>query len=92
MTQAIDFPSAPMSEEYRQIETKYYDGLLAASHDCNSLTIFATYVREVPNLKVVSSKAKTSKLARLREAGLIGCLNDTGITSQNYKEEFYKDN
>jgi len=29
-----------------------------------------------------------SKLSKLKESGLIGCLNDTGIISENYKEKF----
>lgn len=33
------------------------------------------------------SKKKT-KLEKFKENGLIGCLNDTGITSENYKNMF----
>lgn len=36
-------------------------------------------------------KNAPSKLDRLRKAGLIGCLNDTGLTSKNYKNEIYKE-
>ena len=32
------------------------------------------------------SDVMTSKLERLKQAGLIGCLNDTGINSTNYKD------
>lgn len=33
-------------------------------------------------------KYLTMKMKRLQESGLIGCLNETGITSQNYKTHF----
>lgn len=33
-------------------------------------------------------KPKT-RLERLEEVGLLGCLNDTGVTSENYKEFIY---
>jgi hypothetical protein len=50
------------------------------------------YIREIPNLKIVPLKTAPSKLAKFHKAGLIGCLNDSGLTSENYKNEIYKDN
>jgi hypothetical protein len=47
------------------------------------------YAKEIPNLQLISSK-KSSKLEKFRKAGLIGCLNDSGLTSKNYKDELYK--
>jgi hypothetical protein len=36
-------------------------------------------------------RAVASKIAILKEAGLIGCLTGTGVTSTNYKDFLYKE-
>lgn len=45
-------------------------------------------LRNIPNVKIIASEPIPSKLDKFRKAGLIGCLNDTGLTSDNYKKDF----
>jgi len=92
MVQPINNPIPPLSSEYQIIEERLYEDLLLACNDCNSPGVITAYVREIPNLKIVPLKTAPSKLAKFRKAGLIGCLNETGVTSENYKNEIYKDN
>ena len=92
MFQPINNPTSPLSSEYQIIEERLYEDLLIAGNDCNSPGVITAYIKEIPNLKIVPLKPPPSKLAKFRKAGLIGCLNDTGLTSKNYKNEIYKDN
>lgn len=45
------------------------------------------YAKEVDN--VVTEYKITSRMSRLKKANLIGCLNDSGVTSKNYKNFLY---
>lgn len=92
MSQPISNPIPPYNSEYQTIEERLFEDLLRAGNDCNSPGVIKAYIQEIPNLKIVPLKTAPSKLARFRKAGLIGCLNDTGLTSENYKNEIYKDN
>ena len=62
------------------------------SHRSKKLSITATEKKQ-PSIskKRISKCPKNSptKLDMFSKAGLIGCLNDTGITSKNYKNEFF---
>lgn len=40
----------------------------------------------------IETKKIMNKLQALKDAGLIGCLNDSGVTSKNYKEILYERN
>ena len=64
---------------------RFYGDLVCRAYD--SFSIPQVYVQQVPNIRSkTESKPISSRMARLKKAGLIGCLNDTGITSSNYKE------
>lgn len=90
MFQPINNPTPPFNYEYRVIEERLYGGLLTSCNECHSPGITQAYIKEIPNLTITSSETTPSKLGKFRKAGLIGCLNDTGLTSENYKKEIYK--
>ena len=90
MFQPIHNPVPPFNSEYQIVEERLYEGLLTSCNECHSTGITHAYVREIPNFKIASLKTTSSKLDKFRKAGLIGCLNDTGLTSENYKKEIYK--
>ena len=82
MFQSNSNPIPPYNSEYQTIEERLYEELLIAGNDCNSPGVIKAYIKEIPNLKIVPLKTTPSKLVRFRKAGLIGCLNDTGLTSE----------
>lgn len=86
----LNDPISAFNPESQIIEKRLYEDLLTSCNECHSPGITQAYVKEIPNLKIVRSKAKPSKLDKFRKAGLIGCLNDTGLTSENYKKEIYR--
>ena len=63
--------------------------LFVSSNSCSSEMVIEAYAKKIPNLQLTPSK-QSSKLNKFRKAGLIGCLNDSGLTSKNYKDELYK--
>lgn len=91
MFQPINNPAPPFNSEYQIVEVRLYEDLLTSCNDCHSQGVTQAYVREIPNFKI-SLETIPSKLDKFRKAGLIGCLNNTGLTSKNYKRELYKDN
>lgn len=92
MFQPINNPAPPLNSEYQIIEERLYESLLTSCNECHSPGITQAYIREIPNFRIVSLETTPSKLDKFRKAGLIGCLNDTGLTSKNYKKEIYKEN
>ena len=88
MLHPIYNPTPPLNSEYQIAEIRLYEELL---NNYNSPDVVKAYIKEIPNIRVVPAKKHISKLEKFRKAGLIGCLNDTGLTSENYKSEFYKD-
>lgn len=82
-------PVPPMNAEYQRIEIDFQGNLFEGGSGGNSSSVMEAYVQQIPNMKVISSK-RVSKLAKFKAAGLIGCLNDSSITSTNYKDELYK--
>ena len=81
-------PTPSFNHECHYVEERLYKELLISSNEYNSPGIIRAYVKEIPNLKIVSLES-TSKLDKFRKAGLIGSLNESGITSENYKKELY---
>lgn len=48
------------------------------------------YLKQVPNIKSETKLPPvSSRMDRLKKAGLIGCFDDTGVDSSNYKEIIY---
>lgn len=84
----FDFSATPINEQSKIIEERYYGDLVHQAYDCFSIP--RVYVQQVPNIRSESeAKPMSSRMARLKKAGLIGCLNDSGITSSNYKTIIY---
>lgn len=79
---------SPISSEYQIVEERLYENLFLSGYDCNNVAVMEAYAKEIPNFLVISSK-KASKLDKFRKGGLIGCLNSSGLTSKNYKDELY---
>jgi hypothetical protein len=80
-----DLPPLPMS---KILEERYCKELMSQALD--SFAIGAVYVNLVPNVKFEPNTSRVSKrMNKLKKLGLIGCFNDTGITSTNYKEFIY---
>ena len=84
-------PTPSINSDYQVVEERHYKNLFVSGNDCSSSIVMEAYVKEIPNLQLISSK-KSSKLEKFRKAGLIGYLNDSGLTSKNYKDELYKNN
>lgn len=80
-----DNPTPPFNSEYQIVEERLYEDLLDSCSECHSPGIIQAYTREIPNFKVASLETIPSKLDKFQKAGLIGCLNNTGLTSENYK-------
>ena len=85
MALAIDFTPA-INEQSKIIEERYYKDLV---HEAYGISMAEVYVQQVPNVRSESSQM-SNRMAKLKKAGLIGCLNDTGITSSNYKKNIYE--
>jgi len=80
-----DFSATPINEQSKIIEERYYGDLVHQACDCFSIP--RVYAQQVPNIRSEpEAKPMSNRMAKLKKAGLIGCLNDTGVTSNNYKE------
>ncbi len=44
------------------------------------------YLQQIPSVHVVSEVPLSPLMARFKKAGLLGCFDNTGINSENYKE------
>lgn len=53
---------------------------------CNEWATFTCEEEECFYCKDRPNRPNESKLGRLKKSGLIGCLNDIGVTSDNYKD------
>lgn len=76
----------PINYESKTIEERYYYSLVVEAY--NTFSIPQLYAQQVPNVRLNELKSKpiSKRMAGLRRAGLIGCLNNSGITSSNYKD------
>jgi hypothetical protein len=82
-----DFSTAPINQQSKVIEERFFEELVSTSR--NSLSIAQeVYAHQVPNVRS-EAKPMSARMARFRQAGLIGCFNGTGVTSSNYKEIIY---
>jgi hypothetical protein len=85
---SIDFSVTPINLQSKLIEERFFYELINKSID--SIAMAEVYVQYIPNIRSESKpKPISSRMAKFKEAGLIGCLNDSGITSSNYKEIMY---
>jgi hypothetical protein len=82
-TLSLDFTVTPMNDQSKIIEERSYGELVDKARD--SFSVGWVYVQQVPNVKS-ESKVVSTRMARFKKAGLIGCFNDTGVNSDNYKE------
>lgn len=81
----VNFPVTPINPHSQIIEERYFNDLVKKAYD--STSIAPVYIRQVPNIRAeTKSKPMSKRMSRLKKAGLIGSLNDTGVTSSNYKE------
>lgn len=85
VTIAIDF-APPINQQSKIIEECYYDDLMDTAF--YSVSMAPVYVQQVPNVRT-ESKPMSTRMSKLKKAGLIGCLNESGVTSSNYKEVIY---
>lgn len=83
-------PVTSASSEYHVVEERLYEDLLYTHNDCHSVGLTRAYIKVIPTVKIIATEPIPSKLDKFRKAGLIGCLNDTELTSDNYKNEFYQ--
>ncbi len=68
----------------RSVEERFYAEL--ADRMPGNSSVSMTYMQQLPNVTVSEVRPKSSRLAMLEEAGLLGCLTDTEFTSSNSKE------
>lgn len=85
MALALDF-APPINEESKKIDQRYYDELMNKAYD--SISMASIYVQQIPNIRL-ELKPISNRMIRFKKAGLIGCLNETGVTSSNYKKVIY---
>jgi hypothetical protein len=84
-----DHSTPPINNQSKTIEECFYESLVLNAFD--SISISKIYLQQVPNVKSESeNKPLSSRMARLKKAGLIGCLNDTEVTSSNYKKIIHR--
>lgn len=85
---SIESTIIPINDQSKKIDERFYDDLVSKAFD--SFSMAKVYMQFVPNV-IAEPKIKptSTRMARFRKAGLIGCLNDTGVTSANYKEIIY---
>lgn len=80
----VDFPTPPINQQSKIIEERYYEELVSTAIDSRNSMV---YLQQVPNVQTqIKSKPISNRMAKLKKAGLIGCLNDTEVTSRNYKK------
>ncbi len=88
MFSPIDTQITPINQQSRIIEERFCHELIDKAID--SIAMPEVYIQYVPNIRSESrSKPLSSRMARFKKAGLIGCLSDSGVTSTNYKEVMY---
>ena len=81
----VDFPYASINEQSRSIEERFYIELVNKVPDTASVSV--VYLQQIPHVDTSSkSQPLSARMARFKKAGLIGCLNDTGVNSGNYRE------
>ena len=79
----------PINQQSRNIDERYYIELVNIALDSSS-SVANVYLMQVPNVRPeLKSKPVSNRMAKLKKAGFIGCLNETGVTSSNYKEIIY---
>jgi hypothetical protein len=89
---ALILPTPPTNAEYQKVEERFNYDLINSCYGCNSVALIAQYVQQVSNVEShIKEKKRVSKFEKLKKLGLIGSLNDTDVTSMNYKESLYSD-
>lgn len=78
----------PINQECEEINERFYTELISKSYD--SVSYPDLYIKLIPNIRREIPKKISKRMANLRKAGIIGCLNNTNITSENYKKIIYE--
>ena len=79
-----DFPYPAENLQTKIVEERYYANLF--ERGTNTASIGSAYVQQIPRIEAVSvSKPVSARIAKFKKAGLLGCLNDIGVNSENYK-------
>jgi hypothetical protein len=79
----IDCPSRPLNKQSKAIENRYHENLVRGAY--SSLSMPEVYLKQVPNIEL-REKPVSKRMQKLKKSGLIGCLNDSEVTSTNYKD------
>jgi hypothetical protein len=72
------------SGNVRIVEERFHSEL-ADRMPCNS-SVGMAYLQQIPSIHVISEAPLSPLMARFKKAGLLGCFDNTGINSKNYKE------
>jgi hypothetical protein len=88
---ALIFPTPPANMESQKNEGHFNETLASSNYSSHSVILVEHYVRQVTDLQSQLKRKKITRLEKLKKLGLIGALDDTGVTSTNYKESFYLD-
>lgn len=93
----IDAPHPlPHYAEYREVERQDIVGLsrlITTSESMGPIYERNLHAHRLPQseLKVETDLPPSSRFAKFKEAGLVGCFNDSGVTSRNYKDVISKE-
>lgn len=80
-------PALLESPDGRVMEKRFNKELNQSSTSCHSKIMILSYAEWISNYTVVLQERRPkSRLAKLRESGLMGCLNNSDVTSKNYKD------
>ena len=85
-------PITPANIEYQKIEARVNNDLVNSCYRCNSESLIEQYVLQISNIESqTKTKKSITKLEKLKKLGLIGSLNNSDITSTNYKASILAD-
>ena len=77
------------SAEIRQSEQQHINSLIRDCYQVQEGQLISAYLRQVPNMQEKAEKQPSTKTSKLFKLGLIGSLDNSGVTSSNYKNFFY---
>jgi hypothetical protein len=71
-------------ENIQVVEERFYTDL--ANKIPDNMSVGFAYAKEIQFVDTTSEIPLSPRMARLKKAGLLGCFDGTGVTSENYKE------
>ncbi|MCB1113612.1 MAG: hypothetical protein KDK62_02535 [Chlamydiia bacterium] len=83
------FPTSSQNEHTVIAEEVFYSSLLSTSTENPQISEF--YLKGFPNLVYSPQDEGADFIESLEKAGLIGCFDNTGVNSTNYKNIIYGD-